>query len=255
MVADARVLTGNESQIRGRAHPQASDNNGTKKVIVVIPTLNEEEGIGLVLDNVGRALCSYNYNILVVDGRSSDNTVSIAKDKGAFVIFQRSKGYGDALRTGFAYAYNKLEADIIVMIDADGTYDPRDIPSMLGPVLENRADMTIGNRFDGMDGEAMPLINIIGNRLLSSVARLILQIDVSDTQCGLRAIQSDLARKVRTEADGMPFAIEMLARVKKAGARISEVPISYHERRGFSKLNRFEDGFSILRKIFTEAFS
>jgi glycosyltransferase involved in cell wall biosynthesis len=224
-----------------------------KKVIVVIPTLNEQEGLSFVLDNLGQALCSYNYSILVVDGRSSDHTVKTAKDKGALVIFQRSKGYGDALRTGFAYAIGKLGADVIVMIDADGTYDPRDVPSMLSPVLENRADMTIGNRFDGMDGEAMPLINIIGNRMLSLAARLILQIDVSDTQCGLRAISSDIARKVTTEADGMPFAIEMLARIKKAGARVSEVPISYHERRGFSKLNRFEDGFSILRKILTES--
>jgi glycosyltransferase involved in cell wall biosynthesis len=229
--------------------------NKAKKVIVVIPTLNEETGIGLVLDNLDHALHSYNYDVLVVDGHSSDNTVRIVKDKGASIIFQCSKGYGDALRTGFVYAYDNLNADVIVMIDADGTYDAYDVPSLVQKVLEDKADMAIGNRFDKMDGDAMPLVNMVGNKMLSLMARILLQLDVTDTQCGLRAIRSSLAREIKTEADGMPFAIEMLARAKKAGARIAEVPISYHERKGFSKLSRFEDGFGILRKILSEAFS
>lgn len=229
--------------------------NVVKKVIVVIPTLDEETGIGFVLDSLEHALHSYNYDVLIVDGHSSDRTVKIAEDKGASVIFQRRKGYGDALRTGFIYADDNFKADIVVMIDADGTYDPSDIPSLLQVVLENKADMVIGNRFDKMDGDAMPLTNIVGNRILSLVGRILLQLDVSDTQCGLRAIRSDLGRKIKTEDDGMPFAVELLARAKKAGARISEVPVSYHPRRGVSKLSRFEDGFSIFRKILAEALS
>jgi glycosyltransferase involved in cell wall biosynthesis len=229
--------------------------NGAEKVIVVVPTLNEETGVGFVLDSLERALHSYNYNALIVDGHSSDGTVKIAEDKGAFVIFQSSKGYGDALRTGFVYACDIFKADIVVMLDGDGTYDPYDIPSLLQVVLENKADMAIGNRFDRMDGDAMPFVNIVGNRLLSLVGRILLQLDVSDTQCGLRAIRSYLVRKIKTEADGMPFAIEMLAQAKKEGARISELPVSYHPRRGVSKLNRFGDGFDILRRIFAEALS
>ena len=241
----------------GQSSPpfEKSAGNNAEKVIVVIPTLDEEAGIGFVLDRLEQALHSYNYDVLIVDGHSSDSTVKIAEGKGASIIFQRNKGYGDALRTGFVYAYDSFKADIIVMIDADGTYDPFDIPSLLQLVLENKADMAIGNRFNKMDGDAMPLINKVGNRILSLVGRILLQLDVSDTQCGLRAIRSDLARRVKTEADGMPFAIEMLARVKKAGARICEVPVSYYERRGFSKLSRFEDGFGILRKILAEALS
>jgi glycosyltransferase involved in cell wall biosynthesis len=227
----------------------------SKKVIVVIPTLNEETGIGLVLDNLSHAMRHYNCDVLVVDGHSSDNTVKIAKDKGAAIIFQCGKGYGDALRTGFVHAHDYLNADVIVMIDADGTYDPYDVPLLIQQVLEDKADMAIGNRFDKMDGDAMPLVNMVGNKMLSLVARILLQLDVTDTQCGLRAIRSNLAREIKIEADGMPFAIEMLARAKKAGAKIAEVPISYHERKGFSKLSRFEDGFGILRKILSEAFS
>jgi glycosyltransferase involved in cell wall biosynthesis len=249
------VKTGIKNYAQSFLPFEKSVSNNAEKVIVVIPTLNEEVGIGLVLDNLERALHYYNYDVLIVDGRSSDSTVKIAKDKGATIIFQRSKGYGDALRTGFVHAYDNFKADIIVMIDADGTYDPYDIPSLLQVVLENKADMAIGNRFDKMDGDAMPLINAVGNRILSLVARILLQLDVSDTQCGLRAIRSDLARRIKTQANGMPFAIEMLARAKKAGARISEVPISYHVRRGSSKLNRLEDGFGIFRKIFAEALS
>jgi hypothetical protein len=122
-------------------------------------------------------------------------------------------------------------------------------------VLENKADMAIGNRFGKMDGDSMPLINRVGNRILSLFGRILLQLDVTDTQCGLRAIRSNLARRVKTEADGMPFAIEMLAQAKKTGARISEIPVSYHARRGVSKLCRFEDGFDIFRKILAEALS
>lgn len=222
-------------------------------IVIVIPALNEENGIGLVLDRVNKAMEPYSHRVLVVDGNSSDGTIRIAKDRGALVIFQSNKGYGEALRTGFTYACESLKADIVVMLDADGTYDPHDIPALLRCILENRSDMVVGNRLQQLTDGTMPFINVVGNRILSLTARIVLQLDVSDTQCGLRALHASLIRRVRIESDGMSFAIEMLARAKQAGARISEVPISYWPRYGNSKLNRFRDGFDILRTILRHA--
>jgi glycosyltransferase involved in cell wall biosynthesis len=223
-----------------------------QRVIVVVPTLNEESGIGPVLDRMGTVLEPYDHHVLVVDGHSSDSTVKIAQNKGAFTIFQPSNGYGDALKAGFAYACN-LGARVIVMVDGDGTYAPSDIPAVIDPILANESDVVVGNRFGQMDTGAMPLINIIGNRILSLVAKMLLEVDVSDTQCGLRSMRADLLRRVRIESEGMPFAVEMLAKFKKAGAKITEVPVSYHARHGESKMRIFKDGFAILRKILAEA--
>jgi len=224
-----------------------------RKIAVIIPTLNEEGGIGLVLDHVRKAMQHYNHHILVVDGHSTDDTLNIAKKKGASTLFQPGMGYGDALRAGFNHACQCMGADIIVMADADGTYDPYDVPALVNPILTNESDVVIGNRFDRMDGGAMPFINRVGNRVLSLIARILLGIHVSDTQCGLRSMRADLVRKVNIESDGMPFATEMLAKFKKAGARISESPVSYHARHGESKMRPFVDGFAILRRILAEA--
>jgi glycosyltransferase involved in cell wall biosynthesis len=242
------VLTGNST----KTPPSGTANEGEKKVVVIVPTLNEEGGIGFVLDRIEKALQHYNYGILVVDGHSSDDTLRIAKDKGARIVLQPGNGYGDALRSGFGYACREMGADVVVMADGDGTYDPFDVPAVVDPILKNESDVVIGNRFGRMDGGAMPLINVVGNRILSLVARMLLDIDTSDTQCGLRAMRAELVSRVRIESEGMPFATEMLAKFRKMGARISQVPVSYHVRTGNSKLRRFEDGFDILRTIFAE---
>lgn len=232
--------------------PLGHVHNGDRKIVVVIPTLNEEEGIGFVLDRIRKALRHYDYDVLVVDGHSSDDTSRIAKDRGAEIVLQAGKGYGDALNSGFSYACRYMGAEVVVMADGDGTYDPFDVPAVVDPILKDESDVVIGNRFGRMDCGAMPFINVIGNRILSLVVRILLDIDTSDSQCGLRAMRGELVRKTRIKSEGMPFATEMLAKFKKAGARFSQVPVSYHARKGDSKLRRFEDGFDILRVIFAE---
>jgi len=224
-------------------------NNPGLRIVFVVPTLNEEAGIGLVLDGVSKVMQQNNYTILVVDGHSEDKTVQIAKDRGVSIIFQRGNGYGDALMTGFDCACEELKADIIVMMDADGTYDPKDLPELLSPILENRADLVVGNRFLGMKKGSMTFINRLGNRMLSWIARRTLGIKINDTQCGLRALRTDLMRHINLKVEGMPFATEMLAEAKQAKARIVEVPIAYHPRIGDTKLNPIKDGMRILGTI------
>jgi len=219
------------------------------RVAITIPTLNEEQGIGFVLDGIKKVMNQYDCSVLVVDGYSTDRTVKIAKEKGATVIYQGESGYGEALITGLVYADKEMKSDIIVMMDADGTYDPYDIPTLLSPILENRADMVVGDRFPGMEREAMTFTNRVGNKILSWFARRALRIKINDTQCGLRALPTTLANSLDLKASGMPFAVEMLAEAKQAGARILEVPVAYRPRIGETKLNSIKDGLRILGTI------
>ena len=216
------------------------------RIAVVIPTLNECKAVGKVLSGVHDAMVGYNYQVLVVDGRSIDGTDKLAREMGAFVIYQQGKGYGDALKTGFFYARKRLDAKIIVMMDADLTYDPKYIPDLIAPILKNEADMVVGNRFAGMQKGAMPLVNKFGNKILSLVAKLALGLGVYDTQSGMRAFKSGLLDSMTLVAVGMPLAMEMLAEALSADARICEVPISYMPRVGETKLNPLKDGGRIL---------
>ena len=216
------------------------------RIAIVIPTLNECKAVGKVLEGVKQVMANYDYRMLIVDGHSTDGTDKIARDMGAVVIYQRGKGYGDALKTGFFYARKRLDAKIIVMMDADLTYDPKHIPELVAPILADKADMVVGNRFAGMQKGAMPFVNRVGNKVLSLVAKLALGLNVYDTQSGMRAFTSELLERMNLVAVGMPLAMEMLAEARSHDALICEVPISYRARVGETKLNPIKDGGRIL---------
>jgi len=215
------------------------------RVVVVIPTLNEEKAIGEVIDGLKDSLRAYDYQVLVVDGHSKDRTVESASGRGATVIYQDNTGYGDALLTGFRHSKGRLSADAIAMLDGDGTYDPRDLPRILQPLLEGKADFVIGNRLERLEKGTMTFTNRVGNRLLSWVTSGILKIKAGDTQCGFRAFRSELVDAMDLKAGGMPFATEMLVEAKQAGAKIVEVPVVYHRRVGETKLHPLRDGLKI----------
>jgi len=216
------------------------------RIVIVIPTLNECKAVEEVVGGVKSAMNGYEHRVLVVDGHSTDGTDEIARKMGADVIYQRGKGYGDALKTGFFHARKRLDAEVIVMMDADMTYDPKHIPALVAPILEDKADMVVGNRFAGMQKGAMPFVNRVGNRVLSLVAKLALGLNVYDTQSGMRAFKSELLDSMNLVAVGMPLAMEMLAEALSVDARICEVPISYMPRVGKTKLNPLKDGGRIL---------
>ena len=215
----------------------------------MFPALNEREAVGKILDEVKEVMTAYDYDLVVVDGHSTDGTDKIAKKHGAIVLYQPGKGYGDALKTGFVYAKNKLGSKILVMLDADLTYDPQDIPKLVTPLLDQEADLVIGNRFAGMQEGAMPAVNQIGNKAISTLANMSLGIGISDTQSGMRAFKAELLDEINLMAVGMPFALEMLAKARSVKARMLELPISYRPRVGETKLSPLKDGFRIFNVI------
>jgi glycosyltransferase involved in cell wall biosynthesis len=213
-------------------------------VTVIIPTLNEEKGIRYVLSRIVKddAL-----EIIVVD-TSSDSTAKIAEKLGATVIVEKRKGYGQALQTGVENA----KGEIVVYIDADGTYDPEEIPRLVDPILHKNFDAVLGNRLiRHLSPDSMTPLNRIGNILLSFIFRLIYRNNISDSQCGLRAIKKKHIETLVCKEHGMSYVTEQLIGLVKNGAKIKEVPVSYRPRIGTPKLVPWKDGLRILRTIVT----
>jgi dolichol-phosphate mannosyltransferase len=224
-------------------------NLSESRLTIVIPALNEAESIRQVLKEISDKLAEWSPLVVVVDGYSTDGTDTIAREMGAQVIYQRKKGYGDALMTGFNYVKENVRTKIVVMMDADLTYDPADIPNLAEPILSKQADLVVGNRFAGMQKGAMTSLNKLGNRLLSWFAKIALRLNVNDTQCGIRAFTPELLDVLHFSALGMPLATEMLSEASSNGARIREVPVNYRARSGTTKLNPLQDGLRILITI------
>ena len=217
-----------------------------ERITVIIPALNEEETIGGVIRECREVLNGRAYEILVVDGHSSDDTVGISRREGARVIVQKGVGYGDALVCGFGYALRVLKPNIVVMMDADGTYSPRNINDLLKPILHDEADLVIGNRFASLEKGAMPFVNRMGNRLFSSLSEHLFKIPSLDTQSGFRAFKAEILSSMVFKNPGMPLASEMIVEAKNANYQISQVSITYRRRRGKSKLRPWRDGWFIL---------
>jgi len=213
---------------------------------VILPTMNEEEAIGRVIKGVKEVLdgLGLDYEIVVVD-KSTDRTPEIAKALGVRVIRQEGRGYGDAYITGFSAA----RGDYVVMMDPDGSYDPGDIPALLKPLLDGKADLVVGNRLKGrMDEGAMPWLHrYVGNPLLTWILNRFFKAGVGDAHCGIRAVRREALERLPLKCRGMEFASEMIIEAAKRGLRVVEVPVRYHRRIGESKLSSFRDGWRHLR--------
>jgi len=184
-------------------------------------------------------------DIVVVDNGSADCSAKIAREHGARVIEEKHRGYGSALRAGFQNACYEL----MVMGDADLTYDFTALDDLVRPILEGRADFVIGNRMKSIRPGAMPRLHrYIGNPALSFALRVMFHSNqVHDAHCGLRAITADAYRKLHCVTTGMEFASEMVVRAIRCKLRIAERDIVYHPRTGESKLHAFRDGWRHLR--------
>lgn len=214
-------------------------------IYVIVPALNEEKSIGEVIRGIQHALMGLECEIVVVDGSSIDESAQIAERLGATVIAEKAHGYGGAYLTGFEYLLAKSKNFIVVMIDADSTYAPEDIPQLLEPILEGKADMTIANRFNDMEQDAMSFRNRIGNRMISKIVSKLYGLEIHDSQSGFRAISATCLRGMYLEANGMPLATEMLIEARKIKARVIEVRSHYRRRVGESKIRPIQDGYSI----------
>jgi glycosyltransferase involved in cell wall biosynthesis len=218
----------------------------TRTVSVVIPCLDEAETIAecvttarAVLDESGLT-----GDVIVVDNGSTDGSGELARAAGATVIQERRQGYGSAYLAGLAAA----GGDYIVMVDADLTYDFREIPRFVQE-LDNGAELVVGNRMGGLQPGAMPWLSRIGNPILSGFLNMLHGTNIRDVHCGMRALRRDVLPVLNMRTVGMEFASEMVIRATREQLDVREIPIELHPRVGTSKLSPFRDGWRHLRVI------
>ncbi|MBW2705914.1 MAG: glycosyltransferase [Deltaproteobacteria bacterium] len=200
------------------------------KISVVIPTFNEEQAIG---DVVRAVPVERVHEIIVVDNGSSDDTAQRASAAGARVIQEPRPGYGSACLAG---ANAAAEADVIVFLDGDRSDDPKQLPAIAGPVLNNRADLVIGSRITGvLEKGAMPLHGRLGNRFIAFLLRLLYGAAITDIG-SFRAIKAQTLRDLNMEQMTYGWPVEMVVKAARSGLKIQSVPINYRKRIGESKV-------------------
>jgi len=219
---------------------------------VVMPTLNEEDGIRTCIDWIKTAIEELQVptEILISDS-STDRTPEIAREMGAVVVEPDGKGYGYAYR----YAFERTRGEYIVMGDADTTYDFTQIPRLLDHLEETGADIVMGSRLDGeiKDGAMPTLHQYIGNPLLTRFLNTFYRAGVSDAHSGFRIFTRDAYERMDLETTGMEFASEMIMDAGARDLQIEEVPIIYHERKGEETLDSFRDGWRHVRFMLVNA--
>lgn len=250
---NSRTTDGDSQKTRRTSGPLLPADSAESPVIsVVMPTLNEEDGIVECIQRVKSALHELNtLGEVIISDSSTDRTPELARDHGAIVVEPDKPGYGYAYR----YAFKHARGDYIVIGDADTTYDFTEIPKLLKPVRGGDADMCMGSRLDGeiMSGAMPPLHEYVGNPLLTRFLNVFYDAGVSDAHSGFRVFHRDVLETLDLDTTGMEFASEM---IMEAGARnltIEERPIVYHEREGEATLDSFRDGWRHVRFMLVNA--
>lgn len=201
------------------------------RVSVIIPTHNEAQAIGRVLGDLPSDLVT---EVIVVDSNSTDGTPDVARSLGAEVIQEPRRGYGRACLTGLANAKNP---DVVVFLDGDYSDRPSELPILLAPILEGRADITLGSRLqDRRSAAALPWHQVLGNRIAASLIRLLYGLKISDLG-PFRAARAEVLRALALQQNTYGWAVEMILKGALAGFHVVEVPVSYYPRIGKSKIS------------------
>lgn len=203
------------------------------KISAVISTRNEEKTIGRVIKEVK----PFTDEILVMDGHSTDATREIAACAGAKVELDTGKGKGAAMRQ----AINEVKGDIIVFIDGDGSHDPKDIPKLVKPILDGKADHVSASRTRGgsdeLHGDIEKFIKMIGSDIITMGINYKFNVRLTDSQNGFRAIKTEVARKLNLQENITTIEQEMIIKTLKKGYRITEIPSHEYKREfGTSKI-------------------
>lgn len=217
------------------------------KVSLIIPTMNEEGAIGRVLAEVPKRIVD---EIIVIDGHSKDNTVAEAKEqlrkgKDKFIL-QKQKGFGNALLE----AFKKASGDLIIIMDGDGSQNPKDIPRFLKKIKEGYT-YVMGSRYGrGGRSDDDTIIRLIGNRAFTFLTNLIHGTKVSDSLYLFIAINAKDVKRLKLSSPGIEICVEIPIKAHRAGLKFAEIPVVERTRyAGESKVNAFWSGLSILKMI------
>jgi len=216
------------------------------KVVVIIPALNEEKAIGKVLDEVPKGLVD---EMIVVDNGSTDGTAEVAKGRGATIVYEPRRGYGNACLAGIARVKEDYDDEdtVVVFLDGDHSDFPDDIGNLIGPVRDGRFDMVVGSRFlGGLEKDAMGVHGRLGNMIIIKVLSILLRRDLTDLG-PFRAIRlrSLLAFDMQERTFG--WTTEMTVKAVHKGLKWKEVSVRYRKRIGKAKISgSFGSGLSAI---------
>ncbi len=217
-------------------------------ITVIIPCLNEEQGIEKVL----RRMPPFVDQVIVVDNGSTDRTSDVAKSLGAEVIREEVRGYGRAYKKGFSGA----TGDIIVTLDGDHSYPPDAISYLIEAFLHLEVDFLNASRFPVRDRRAMSFKHKFGNFVLSIAMSVLYFRWVRDSQSGMWVFRRSILESMTLESDGMAFSEEIkIEALKSRDVRFAEISIQYSSRLGEIKLNPWRDGFNNLYFLLKKRFS
>lgn len=217
---------------------------------MLLPTINEEQGIGPTIDAINRRYFkdnTWDLEIIVIDGNSTDKTQEIAIQKGATVIVETRKGYGRAYKTGMPQA----SGDILVTGDADATYPFDHIHEYIQLLLDEHLDFITTNRFASLKHGSMSVKHAFGNVVLATTLKILFMVNIKDSQSGMWIFRKEALDKIQPLEDfnnGMPFSEELkieMFRAKELKTR--EIPSKLYARAGEKKLQSYTDGWKNLK--------
>ncbi len=218
------------------------------KVTIVIPCLNEEEGLRKILSRIP----SFVDEVIVVDNNSTDRTAIIARSLGARVIREEVRGYGRAYKTGLLHA----QGDVIVTLDGDHSYPVDAVSYLLEALFTLEVGFVSASRFPIQNPKSMSFKNLVGNKLLSLLMSLLYLRWIRDSQSGMWIFYREGLQKMDLKSDGMAFSEEIKIEAlchPQIGFR--EIPINFSNRAGEEKLQPFKDGWNNLTFLFKKRFS
>lgn len=216
----------------------------------MLPTLDEAKGLEEVAKNIPHEKMKemgWNSHVWVIDGGSSDETKIVSQENKFHFIPQQGKGKGAAMRLGFT-KFLESDNDVLVMLDSDGTYDAREIPSFLDKL--STYDVVIGDRLNGdINPDAMTRLNYFGNHILTWLATGMYGITINDLCSGYWGFTKNAVSRLKLNSMKFEIEAEMYTSCVKEELEIKNIPISYSSRIGQAKLGSVSDGWRIFRKL------
>lgn len=219
----------------------------TTNIAVLIPCFNEEQTIGKVIDDFRRQLPQA--EICVFDNNSTDQSVAIALQRGAKILYEPRQGKGFVVETMF----NKILADIYIMVDGDDTYPADCVHKLIEPILKHKADMVVGTRLSEFKDRSFRPCHLFGNKLVRFCVNLIMRTSLTDILSGYRVFNREIADIIPVVSSGFEIETELTIQTLYYQRKIVEIAVPYKDRPegSVSKLNTFKDGFRVLWKLFS----
>ena len=217
------------------------------KIAVIIPCYNEELTIAKVINDFKGELPEA--DIYVYDNNSKDNTGKIARDHGAIVVKESRQGKGNVVRAMF----RDIDADIYIMVDGDDTYPAEAARELIQPIINNEADMVIGDRLSNgtYEKENKRAFHNLGNNLVQGLIGLLFKNEIKDIMTGYRAFNRFFVKTMPVMSEGFQIETEMSIHALDKKFRLKEIPIEYRDRPdgSESKLNTFRDGYRVIKTL------